>query len=432
MCNFHNFTKDTKPINNRPLLYITIIVAYLLMVFISRQVYFVDDAFITFRFAYRLANGDFFHWNLGGPNIEGFSNPLWTFVSAIFLFLDLEINTSIFWFSALIISTTIILIWYYQNIILSSKYKNEICLVSFFLLFSMPSFIISNVYGLETPLFALLLLKCVIIFTSTSKTNRNSYFYRMFFLTLLILTRFEAIGIIGLMSVGAYLIKPIEYTRKNFLKDMLGILIIFSIITVIRFIIFGELLPNTVMAKGGFLKSLIMLKISYLELKNKYGLSLMYIYGFFHDNKVASFLLFVNLIAVIADRIHRRLFIYFLFFFFSGLLVVFMNGGDWMPGYRLITPFCTVLVIGFGILFDRFLMVIVRPAHLVLVFATTIVFLSFIIITPIKKINQLELYFNKGNITTLDSIGILLNKNLDRKVTYVTSMAGRIPFYAPI
>src|SRR5262245_9510387 len=39
----------------------------------------VDDAFISFRYADRWAHGRGWTWN-DGSNVEGFSNPLWTYV----------------------------------------------------------------------------------------------------------------------------------------------------------------------------------------------------------------------------------------------------------------------------------------------------------------------------------------------------------------
>ena len=45
--------------------------------------YFVDDAYITFRFARNLASGHGLVWNLGEPPVEGYSNLLWLLLSAL-------------------------------------------------------------------------------------------------------------------------------------------------------------------------------------------------------------------------------------------------------------------------------------------------------------------------------------------------------------
>src|SRR5262245_22179490 len=42
----------------------------------------MDDAYINFRFSDRLAAGDGFAWNPGGPAVEGFSSLLWVVLGA--------------------------------------------------------------------------------------------------------------------------------------------------------------------------------------------------------------------------------------------------------------------------------------------------------------------------------------------------------------
>lgn len=45
--------------------------------------FLTDDAWISVRYAENLANGDGFVWNPGGPRVEGFSNPLLVIIEAL-------------------------------------------------------------------------------------------------------------------------------------------------------------------------------------------------------------------------------------------------------------------------------------------------------------------------------------------------------------
>ena len=59
------------------------------MIFIGGDLYFLvaDDPFISMKYAKNLAEGFGLVWNPGGERVEGFSNPLMTFLmAAIHLF----------------------------------------------------------------------------------------------------------------------------------------------------------------------------------------------------------------------------------------------------------------------------------------------------------------------------------------------------------
>ena len=61
------------------------------VLFIARTLFWVDghlhatlfdDAMISMRYARNLAAGHGLVWNPGGPHVQGYTNPLWTFVMA--------------------------------------------------------------------------------------------------------------------------------------------------------------------------------------------------------------------------------------------------------------------------------------------------------------------------------------------------------------
>lgn len=55
---------------------------YLWLCWLLRR-FVTDDAWISVRYAENLANGDGFVWNPGGPRVEGFSNPLLVMIEAL-------------------------------------------------------------------------------------------------------------------------------------------------------------------------------------------------------------------------------------------------------------------------------------------------------------------------------------------------------------
>ena len=60
----------------------TCIAGFLLLCWLLRR-FVTDDAWITARYAENLANGHGFVWNPGGPRVEGYSNPLLVYAEAL-------------------------------------------------------------------------------------------------------------------------------------------------------------------------------------------------------------------------------------------------------------------------------------------------------------------------------------------------------------
>lgn len=64
-----------------PSLPISLLTAFVLMAWSNR--FIQDDAFISFRYAANFVHGYGLTWNPGEPNIEGYTNPLWTLLMTI-------------------------------------------------------------------------------------------------------------------------------------------------------------------------------------------------------------------------------------------------------------------------------------------------------------------------------------------------------------
>ena len=53
------------------------------LVYAIPQPFFIEDAGISFAYARNFVDGEGFATYAGGPRVEGFSNPLWTFLIAL-------------------------------------------------------------------------------------------------------------------------------------------------------------------------------------------------------------------------------------------------------------------------------------------------------------------------------------------------------------
>jgi hypothetical protein len=72
----------------------------------------VDDAFISLRYAWNLAEGLGFVFN-PGERVEGYSNPSWTLLATAFLLLDIEPLAALKWTGVLCSAAVPPLAWWH-------------------------------------------------------------------------------------------------------------------------------------------------------------------------------------------------------------------------------------------------------------------------------------------------------------------------------
>lgn len=120
----------------------------------------VDDAFVTFRYADELAQGNGFRYNAGGPETEGFVSWLWLIASAAAARAGASLPATMAWVSALIGALTIVVLW--RHLTAEERPEFEVALPLIFLAISAP-FALYAVSGTEISLFSLLLLLTVLL-----------------------------------------------------------------------------------------------------------------------------------------------------------------------------------------------------------------------------------------------------------------------------
>jgi hypothetical protein len=115
----------------------------------------VDDAYISFRYAYNAARGHGLTFNASDRRVEGYTNFLWTVMLIPFFWLKLPTHT---------VSLALGILWALGTIILLGQLakvaesKHRLSSIAALLLAADGSFALWAVGGLETPLFAFLVL----------------------------------------------------------------------------------------------------------------------------------------------------------------------------------------------------------------------------------------------------------------------------------
>lgn len=113
----------------------------------------VDDAFISLRYAWNLAHGQGFVFN-PGERVEGYSNPSWTLLAALFITLGIEPLVALKWFGVACVGVLPAVAWASSRQLgLSARWAlipAALCAVDLNIAFWAPN-------GLEAPLWTLLL-----------------------------------------------------------------------------------------------------------------------------------------------------------------------------------------------------------------------------------------------------------------------------------
>jgi len=213
---------------------------------VHRFLHLIDDAYISFRYAHHLAEGIGLRYNFDGVPVEGFSNPLWVIVLAAAEVLGVPPTTSSL---VLGIACSVTLLFVFQRF--ATRVLELPQLATFggvLFLGTFPPFAVWTTSGLETSAFTLAL------FLTWSELARPAGFRPgRTVLSAIALTTLRPEGFLwalGLFVVTWFSVR--ERTErvgrlKRYVPPLLGAL---ALLFLARYLYFGELLPNTVRAKG--------------------------------------------------------------------------------------------------------------------------------------------------------------------------------------
>lgn len=288
------------------------------------SVYEIDDAYITYCYARNLAVGNGYNFN-PGEYVEGATSPLWTLLLAIFFKAGLPLPLHARFLSS-ICGVIITLLTVLISAKLNGRHRSAIVdFVPAVLLNVFPSLPYWTGSGMETSLYATLLLCAV---WARIQINR---LWTGIFLAALILVRPEAPLIVAFFTLDSLI------ETKSFVVAVRLVVppfLVFLVQLAFRIWYFGDVMPNTYYAKtGAGLWDQLMGGVYYNQQFVRTFLPSM-----LPNTDWASLIEVPVFLAptLFALRFSRYRIIGLLVI--ANLIVISLEGGDWMPGWRFWVP----------------------------------------------------------------------------------------------
>jgi len=384
------------------------------------QLYFwehvTDDAYISFRYAERLLDGEGLTFN-PDEKVEGFSNPLWILLIAAaskITTLDLPTISRIVGFS---LSLLTFLFLFFISEKLFNDYRSPLLFIfASLVILGAPGFHAYSTAGLEGPLLGLLLMSGV--FFSLSKSTKHLRIAACL-IGLVGITRPEG-PLYGILWL-AFTYKTYSEEWSNFVKRTLIFLTPISAYVLFRILYFKQLLPNTAFAKPsgtyGYLFGVADSLMYFVVLSIPFTLVLLFYY--FHSTKHEH-----NLFSTISG------------FLLANLIFLIYAGGDWMLLGRFILPVWPILVLAFAYLIIYFISSI-NDDRIMIRYITYFSMIAVIVTELLVWRNDLSDYMSNSIYANLMKgkdqlkVGVWLNENVKANSTVATFRLGGISYGAP-
>jgi arabinofuranosyltransferase len=425
-----NEAVNKKVVINKKYLFLIVIFFIVYCLFLSWSFWFqnVDDAYISFRYGKNLMRGYGLVYN-HGEYVEGYTNFLWTIVTAPFTRIK-SIDISIF-------ALSIGLIFSILNIFLLTRITKQfsglfpskpalavLLPVIFFVLDDSVAF--WAIGGMEFPMYTLFILAAAYYYFKINDEFRNHILMSLF-LMLCTLTRPEG-NMIFVITIFHFLVyrKQINDWKKKFI----GVASIYAVFVVIyygyKYLYYGQVIPNTFYAKGVTDFSMnLLLGFKYLALCIGTRLYLFIFIMFLPFKKVykdfkQSYLLLFSIVYIVY------------------LLVV---GGDWMIANRFFVPVIPFLYIlsTIGIIYaiDKMTSIGLKYEALRNKIASigSVILCLMIFAVTLSLLEYKELIIKDENYKyehQWSMFGKWLKMNVDPNTVIAVGPAGKIPYYSEL
>ncbi|WP_338869284.1 hypothetical protein [Myxococcus stipitatus] len=289
----------------------------------------VDDAYISYRHASNLLAGHGLVYN-AVERVEGFTNLLWTLIATIPLSLGIRPDLFCSILGGALAATAVVRSW---RFLVRLRVPANAAWGAALLVAAFPGYHVNAVNGLEAGLFSLLVVETV----GAVLTCRQPLVPALLG-GLLFTTRPESVALLPLCAVFRFLAARTQadgerWPQGDVLRMALGWGAIILAVTVGRLVFYGHALPNSVAAKA------VNLRNGRELLENaRHGLT--YLRGFFLTNPLLVVMSVLGLVT------HTRA----LWAWLGGLttmgfaLLVLLQGGDWMPHFRLVTMYAPLMM----------------------------------------------------------------------------------------
>ena len=297
----------------------------------------IDDAFITFRYARNLADGNGLVFNLG-ERVEGVTSLSWTLLLAFVETLRLPVEPAAF---ALGVSFALLALREAYLLGRGLGASPAACLAAVALVAVHGRFWLVAANGLEGGLFAFLVVLVTRKTVEAADTRLIGALLGLLFMTrpeslvlLLIVAGYQLLGTSG----------PAGRTeaRTRAVTISAAALAVVGAVTIWRLGYYGALLPNSVAAKSAVSAGTETLLANLVS-----GLSYTVRFEIAHAPLILG-----AAIALVLRPANRALW-FCLLVVVSELPAVFVNGGDWMPHYRLLMVFVPVLAAPLALCLSR-------------------------------------------------------------------------------
>lgn len=307
--------------------------------------YPVDDAFIVFRYVDRFWIGEGFTFN-NHEYVEGYTSLFWTLLLALLGYTGLNpLVASLLANYTFILLTGLTMYWVLLRVGLDQASR----LTAFFFLGTSLLFFKVVYLGLELGMFIwLLMLFLGVLLVSVHYPRFDGISKPALILSgvlaaLLFATRPEAVVLPPLLFLACFVYSR---NRKTILSNahylFIPFLTLFFFIVLWRWLYYGAILPNSIIAKSislhtlgtpglGGLKDLLLGSAAYYFEAYKENPLLILVLSlsiYLVAKKQQSFILILLLIPVVWQH-----------------FVVLINGGDWMPYYRFINLYTPLIII---------------------------------------------------------------------------------------
>ncbi len=206
--------------------------------------YVNDDAGITFTYARNLAEGLGPVFNPGDSPVEGFSNPLWTYLLAGARYAGLDILVTAKTLGLVLGGICIVLVW------VMVRNEHPLSWLALPLMAGNAALVIWFNSGLENALHSLLLILCVLALTEAVRQGRTNLML-LASVCLLVISRPEG-AMFGFLAVF-YLGWHLWYTKRSVRPAVITLAVFLAFLAVwstMRYLQFNDLLPNTYYAKA--------------------------------------------------------------------------------------------------------------------------------------------------------------------------------------
>jgi len=387
----------------------------------------VDDAYISYRYGKNLMEGKGLVYNQG-EYVEGYTNFLWTIITAPFTTVK-SVDVSIF-------SSSLGLILSMVNILLitliSKQFNSNLAKYIKYLILIPPLFLALDdsiafwaIGGMEFPMYTLFILGIIYNYYRINESEKHIY-YLMLFLMLCTLTRPEG-NMIFVITIFHMILFHKNIT--GFKKALITLLISYMIFCVayygFKFLFYGQVIPNTFYAKGVTdLKMNFLLGTKYLALCIG---TRIYIF---------IFILFIPFKKAFQDMKLSYLII------FSSIYIIYLVavGGDWMIANRFFVPILPMLYILSAVGFINVIIKLqeylnneqkaIKYANII---ASVLAILLFVLTLSLLEYKQLIIKDSNAKYEMQWSMfGKWLNMNVDPKTVIAVGPAGKIPYYSEL